>query len=883
MIFHCALFTKYPSVFYAKRHIFLILLQIYYIIDRIIVFDIIMEIHNAMNDGGFINMSIKKSLRILLILSSMIPLILVSVIAHGFLTNKLVALNTTNLQRTAETSIFGLEALIKTQRTEVSLLSIQDELVSSVKTSNKNQSIDALSPISLLRKRHSSHENCIRIMLYNANNKIIASSDPTLIGTETNSTITLDHMSKTKSIAVGVDGIKPDIQNNKAIYTLDIGSPIINPINNEIIGYVISTIETTYFDKFLRSISMGESGFAILLDSDGQIIYHPDRNLIGTTIASEKLSQIVTDYNNGSEKKSGNFEYFYENTNQVYGYSIIPELNWVLLVKQNTSEIKSITSILLQMLTLVCLLLCVITILFANTLSKIFSTPIIALRDAMRTASDGNLTVQSNIKSNNEFGELSKNFNKMLHIIKTNYEDLESMHEELLSNEEQLRSNYDHIEFLAYHDTLTTLPNKLSFLDYINAKLVSSPLEHKIHAVFFVDLDNFKTVNDTLGHEYGDALLVKTAQLLTSLLGTDGMLARAGGDEFLLFMEHLMSKECAIDFASQVIDTFRNPLDLNGEIVYVSMSIGISMYPENGISPNALIKNADIAMYKSKDTGKNKFTLFDAKMEEELSRNTLIIEILRNSIDNKEIYIQYQPLMDLSSNAVIGFEALMRIHNERLGYISPGEFIPIAEESGLIIELSSWLIREACNFNKHIIDLGITPRPVSVNVSSVQINRPGFVPLLSEILEETQLPPQYLELEITESTLVSSIMDATKLLHNLQNLGVKISLDDFGTGYSSLNYLTKMPIDTLKIDKSFIDNICTNKKDSRIAEAIIQLAHSLDIKVVAEGVEQEDQLTLLRLQKCDIVQGFIYNPPLHPAALMDVIREDDLISQISLF
>jgi EAL domain-containing protein (putative c-di-GMP-specific phosphodiesterase class I) len=338
-----------------------------------------------------------------------------------------------------------------------------------------------------------------------------------------------------------------------------------------------------------------------------------------------------------------------------------------------------------------------------------------------------------------------------------------------------------------------------------------------------------------------------------------------------------------VEFASQIIETFRNPLDLDGEIVYVSMSIGISIYPENGLSPKILIKNSDIAMYKSKDTGKNKFTLFDTKMEEELNRNTLILEVLRNSIENKDIYLQYQPLIELDSNSIIGFEALMRINNERLGKLSPSEFIPIAEESGLITELSSWLIREACNYNMKLITLGYHPRPVSVNISSVQINRPGFISMLSEILEETELPPEYLELEITESTLVSSIMDATKLLSNLQELGVKVSLDDFGTGYSSLNYLTKMPIDTLKIDKSFIDNLCTNEKDAQIAESIIQLAHSLDIKVVAEGVESEDQLAVLRGKHCDIIQGFIFSHPLHPDELLEKIKEDDLISQGTLF
>lgn len=828
-------------------------------------------------------MSIKKSLRILLIMSSMIPVILVSVIAHGLLTNRLVKAATDNLLQTARTSISGLEAMLDTQLVEVSLLSIQDELVEAARQSNATGSPAASSVNDFLKTMRSNSECCECITLYNSNYEIIASSDSTRTVTTAASLSSLEYMSSSKSAAVAIEGLMQVSLDNRTVYAFEIGTPIIDHGTGVILGYIINTVGASYFSNFLSSITYGETGFCFLLDDHGNIIYHPDESCIGTVINSEKLSGISSDFRKGLLADSGSFEYFYENTKQTYGYSILPGLNWVLFVKQDISEIKSLTAFLLALLTLVCGILLVLTAIFANFLSKKISAPIIALRDAMRIASDGNLTVQTNIKSNNEFGELSKSFNKMLHIIKTNYEDLESMHEELLSNEEQLRSNYDHIEFLAYHDILTNLPNKLAFLDYMNAVLVSSPSDSKMHAVYFVDLDNFKTVNDTLGHEYGDSLLVKTAQILSSILGTGGMLARAGGDEFLLFRENIPSKEDAVEFASQIIDFFRNPLDLEGEVVYVSMSIGISIYPENGISPNALIKNADIAMYKSKDTGKNKFTLFDKKMEEELNRNTMIIEVLRNAIENKEVYVQYQPLLELETNNVIGFEALMRIRNDRLGNISPNEFIPIAEESGLIIDLSSWLLREVCSFNKKLIDSGATPRPVSVNISSIQINRPGFVNTLSEILEETHLPPQYLELEITESTLVSSMMDASELLNSLQELGVRVSLDDFGTGYSSLNYLTKMPIDTLKIDKSFIDNICKSQKDSFIAESIIMLAHSLNIKVVAEGVESEEQLKLLRKQKCDIIQGFIYSPPLHPTALLDVIREDDLITQCSLF
>lgn len=828
-------------------------------------------------------MSIKKSLRILLILTSMIPVVLLTLVANALLTQKLISENAQNLKHLAEMNSNGLKAMLNTQISEVNFLSLQKELFDAAEQSNKTNKPVSEAVSALLAERSRFIKYCVRISLYNANKNLIASSNPAINREDAGSAEILNYILSTNSSTVAAGGLQSFISSGKTIHTFYIGSPILDPETDEVSGFIVNTISTEYFEDFLSSILIGKTGCSILMDENGTIIYHHDPNEIGSNIEDDRLSQIAGDYGKGMIKSSGEFRYRYNNVNQSYGYCVIPGLNWVLLVRQNVSELSSVVEIMLPLLSVTCAVILVIVSFFANVLAKKYSTPIITLRDAMRTASDGNLTVQSNIKSNNELGELSKNFNKMLHIIKTNYEDLESMHEELLSNEEQLRSNYDHIEFLAYHDTLTNLPNKLAFLDYVNAVLSSSLPDYSIHAVYFVDLDNFKTVNDTLGHEYGDMLLIKTAQILTSLIAASGMLARAGGDEFLLFQENLPAKEAAADFASQIIDYFKNPLDLEGKIVYVSMSIGIAVYPENGVSSNILIKNSDIAMYKSKDTGKNKFTLFDSKMEEELNRNTLILEILRNAIENREIYIQYQPLFELSSNNIIGFEALMRIKNKHLGSLSPIEFIPIAEESGLIIELSSWLIREACRFNKGLIDLGAVPRPVSVNISSIQINRPGFVALLSEILNETQLPPEYLELEITESTLVSSIMDAAKLLSNLQSLGVRVSLDDFGTGYSSLNYLTKLPINTLKIDKSFIDNICSTEKDSSIAEAIIQLAHSLDIRVVAEGVEHEEQLQLLKTQNCDIIQGYIYSPPLHADALSDLIREDDMVTQIKLF
>lgn len=817
-----------------------------------------------------LSVSIKKSIRTILMISSTIPVILLTLITLAVLSHRMSSVHSSTLKQLVEANQIGLSSIINMQMSEVALLSQEDVINNCLSNEDIPSSNDDV--VHLFDSRRKLYLSRVETSLYNNSHVVIASTIPDLVGTIASTSI-FDQINESKQVSIHTTNELSISKNTDLTPTIEIGAPILDPKNkNHVTGYVINTLDLSYFTSMLNAITIGETGYGILLSSNGTILYHPDQSLFGHNINSDKLSSLVQDYNHGNIPASGILSYSYENVPQVYAYSILPQSDWVLLVKQDRSEMQSHTTVILNTLFIVCTVILLLSFLLTRYLTRKITDPIISLRDVMKTASDGDLTVQSNIKSTNELGELSKNFNKMLHIINSNYEDLASMHEELLSNEEQLRSNYDHIEYLAYHDTLTNLPNKLSFLDYMNAVLAS---RHQgiSHAVYFVDLDNFKLVNDTLGHEYGDILLSQTAHKLRELLGMDGMLARAGGDEFLIFKENINGRLDAVAFASRIIDLFRNPFDLDGEIVYISLSIGISIYPENGISTNTLIKNADIAMYKSKDTGKNKFTIFNTKMEHELNRNTLILEILRTAIENKEIYVQYQPLYELETNKVCGFEALMRIRSERLGPISPTEFIPIAEESGLIVELSSWLLKEVCTFNKWLIDHGIATFPVAVNISSVQINRPGFIQMLSDILEETGLPAEYLELEITESTLVSSIMDATQLLAELQTLGVKVSLDDFGTGYSSLNYLTKLPIDTLKIDKSFVDNICHNEKDSYIAESIIQLAHNLKVKVVAEGVEDLSQLALLREKKCDIIQGYIFSTPLHPPSLIDILKE----------
>lgn len=829
-------------------------------------------------------MSIKNTFKKTLILFSIVPIIIVSLVAYCIITRKLLSVTTDNLQQLAETNSNGLNALIEAQQTEVELLSIQRELCHFASLSNTSSLAKTSFFIAayedaykLLQDRSKLNPSCERITVYNAYKKVVACSKKEYVGLDASDSLTLYYTLAAGKTTFGISGLIKNVdENGNTDYYIEIGSPILGKASNDltIVGYVVSTISITYFNDFLKSIEMGNTGFGQVLDKDGKIIYHPNSNLIGNDINSDKLAKIINNFYLGSIPKNGTFNLNHNGSDKLYGYSVIPKLNWVLIVQQDVSEIISLANIIISVLVLTMVTLMILVVAVSSSISKALTDPIIELKDVMIAAANGNLEVQSNIKSKNELGELSRIFNKMIHIIRGNYNDLAAMHEELLTNEEELRDNYEHIEYLAYHDVLTKLPNKMSFIEKVSEILETSLETKQVHAIYFVDLDNFKTINDTLGHDYGDQLLEQTAEQLVKLLGPNDIVARAGGDEFLIFRRNLDSKEDASDFAVKVVDTFRKPFNLNGEIAYVSMSMGIALYPDNGFFINALIKNADIAMYKSKDTGKNKFTMFCHSMEEELNRHALILEVLRHAISNKEIYVKYQPQYNIHSKKINGFEALMRINNSKLGNISPEEFIPIAEESGLIASLGEWILREACNFNKSLLDQGLAPYTVSVNISTVQINYPGFVDMVDRILSETNLPPRYLELEITESTLVSSLFNATILLSNLQNLGIRVSLDDFGTGYSSLNYLTTIPINTLKIDKSFIDNISKNDKDACIADAIIQLAHSIDVNVIAEGVEDEEQLTVLKQKNCDIVQGYIFSKPLLPSALMNLLKNE---------
>ncbi|MBU7319364.1 putative bifunctional diguanylate cyclase/phosphodiesterase [Paenibacillus oleatilyticus] len=417
--------------------------------------------------------------------------------------------------------------------------------------------------------------------------------------------------------------------------------------------------------------------------------------------------------------------------------------------------------------------------------------------------------------------------------------------------------------YLANHDDLTKLPNRRYY------KQVLVPLLERakrgLHpsgiAIMYLDLDRFKLVNDTLGHSNGDLLLKQIAERLTCSLEATDLVARMGGDEFMFLFPIVTDEQQVVHRAERILSLFQHPFNMNGYEFHITASIGIAFYPDDGLDIEMLMIHADTAMYRAKQRGKNQYVIYSDDMQTKSHEKIKMETSLRRAIDNNEFVLYYQPQIDIKTGDIKGAEALIRwMHPER-GLVSPYEFIPLAEETGLIIQMDQWVLRTACMQNKSWQEKGLPPMRVAVNLSSQQFSKEYLAETVKSILEETGLEPKFLELEITE-TMTMDVEHTIPTLRQLHGLGVQISIDDFGTGYSSLNYLKKFSIDRLKIDQSFVRDIMTNSHDSDIVGTIIAMAHNLGLEVIAEGVEEKDQLRFLQYQKCNEVQGYYFSEPI---------------------
>lgn len=433
----------------------------------------------------------------------------------------------------------------------------------------------------------------------------------------------------------------------------------------------------------------------------------------------------------------------------------------------------------------------------------------------------------------------------------------------VFSDISDLKAAQEHFEYLANHDRLTGLPNRNLFYDRLQHGLDKALRSKDQLAVMFIDLDNFKSVNDTLGHEMGDLLLSQTAERLRACTRKEDTIARLGGDEFTVLAEDLRDPEGVVSAtASRIIDMLSQPFHLDGQEALVSASVGIALYPDNGPDFQSLLNNADAAMYQAKQTGKNNYQFFNDDMNSNAKRRAKLERDLRQTLKNGELFLAYQPQIELESGRVIGLEALLRWRHPELGLIPPQQFIPVAESSGLIVAIGDWVMNAVCLQVAAWEKQGMKGFRVAVNLSSRQFRHNHLAESIGLIIAKKKANPAFLEIELTESAMMDDTEQASLILHQLKDMGIRIAVDDFGMGYSSLNYLKRFPIDALKIDSSFIHEVATSQDDAAITSAIISMGHSMQLKVIAEGVETQEQMSFLKARDCDAVQGFYMSHPL---------------------
>ncbi|SHH94191.1 ABC transporter substrate binding protein [Clostridium grantii] len=455
-------------------------------------------------------------------------------------------------------------------------------------------------------------------------------------------------------------------------------------------------------------------------------------------------------------------------------------------------------------------------------------------------------------------------------------EELNDTFQELAISQNELKRQYSKIHKYAYYDNLTGLTNRTSLKIKLRNLTQIKTDYLKQFAVIFLDLDNFKFVNDSYGHSIGDKVLKEIAKELIKLDLGNSSIYRLGGDEFVLILEDYQDTFDLNYKTDKLRKTLDRAIDIEGNKYFITASIGVAIYPQNGKNYSELLKNADAAMYKAKENGKNCSAIYDESINAKLNRNMEIRSELVNAFTYKEFFLNFQPQIDIESGRVYGFEALIRWINPKLGFVSPGEFIEVAEEMGRIVQIGNWVLKESCIFCKKINEKYENKLIISVNVSAVQLMQKDFLENIKNILEKTEVDPKLVAIEITETAVLKNFDLNRAKLEQIKSMGIKVSLDDFGKGYSSLYYLRNLPIDTLKIDKSFIDDIITNDNESTIkdlTESIILIAHKVGLKVIAEGVEMPMQLMKLKEYKCDFMQGYYVSKPIEEKLVCEFLKK----------
>jgi diguanylate cyclase (GGDEF)-like protein len=568
------------------------------------------------------------------------------------------------------------------------------------------------------------------------------------------------------------------------------------------------------------------------------------------------------------------------------------------------SNIKAVHERLLWFLGIVVAVLLVsllVTLVLSTRLQRIITDPLLRLSAiARQIRNEKNYSLRATGEGRDELGSLITDFNTMLDEIQSRDDELrenrnqleervmqrtrelEIANSKLATSKEQAEAVAIRMQYHAHHDALTGLPNRILLDDRITTELAHARRNQGMVAVLFLDLDRFKIINDSLGHAVGDQLLRVIARRLGKCVREEDTVARLGGDEFMVLLPNISGSSDAGRIARKVIDCLVDPISCNGHQLHITTSVGISIYPYDGTDSETLIKHADISMYRAKELGRNKTVYFTAEMNAGARKQLALETNLRQAITRNELKLLYQPKIDISRNTIIGVEALLRWEHPSMGMISPVEFIPVAEDSGLIVPIGEWVLKTAFTQLKQWHLAGHSALTVAVNLSSVQLSQPGFEEVVENALQFADIDGCMAELEITENVAVENLEAEITILEKLKNLGISIAMDDFGTGYSSLSYLRKLPIDVVKIDQSFVREIPDSNEDVLIAQAIIAMAQSLNLSLIVEGVENVRQLNFFKQQGCNIAQGFLFSKSVEPEEISRMLTAQSIPGIVNL-
>ena len=626
----------------------------------------------------------------------------------------------------------------------------------------------------------------------------------------------------------------------------------------ELYGYLMLTIDLDFLETQARNEKGSRNSKVFFTDDSGTILFHRSTTLIGKQLPADlfiksKLNAIGSTWIDGHYM--GKDAHFQVLKLHDWLYAFVAYQEDELLAKSHRFgwNVTLIVSFAILLAT---------TFLF-GILRKLLIRPIQKLKLAASEIGRGQVLVPIDVESDDEIGELAATFREM---------------------GENLHQYHEQVRYVAYHDSLTGLPNRRMFKDYLNRATAEARRNLRGVAVLFLDLDNFKRINDTLGHQAGDMLLKAFSNRLakhlretdivshTSPEEASRVVARLAGDEFIILLPGTSSPGEVQQIASRILKSLLEPFVISLQELHISASIGIAMYPEDSETASELLRYADIAMYHAKKLGRNTFQFYSRKMNEESAQKLKIEGKLRHALENNALELHYQPQVNLVNGQISGVEALLRWEDPELGKVPPDVFISIAEEYGLIVEISEWVINEACRQAQHWKRIFGMPITMSINISAVHFNNQNLEAMIASALKATGLNPRHLELELTETSILHDLNQAVETLEAFKDMGLRLALDDFGTGYSSLSYLMKLPFDRLKIDQSFIRNLKTETKGTAIVSAIISMSHSLGMSVIAEGVEQEEHMQILLQMHCDHIQGYHISRPLTAHKLEDFIR-----------